>query len=369
MRMTGSRFQRWWIFAAAGCVVALSVGGFAYATSSSSRASTIHGCYSETTGVLRIAETCRSDELAISWNASGQTGAPGATGPRGPEGPAGKNGTPGAKGATGAVGAPGATGTQGPTGATGATGATGIDGSTWYSGSGTPSSATGSDGDYYLETSTDDVFEKTSGSWGAPIATLSGPTGSTGAMGVPGPTGAQGPAGATGATGIDGSTWYSGSSAPSGATGSNGDYYFDTTTDDVYEKTSGSWGSPIANLTGPAGATGSQGPQGAQGPEGPEGPVGPTGPAGGATVLWAQVSSTGVLGFNNGVDSVTNPSTGHYQVTFDQDVSQCAYVVTPSESGANEASAYQELGGSEVDVFLHDDLVGVAASFSIAVFC
>lgn len=74
-------------------------------------------------------------------------------------------------------------------------------GTVWYSGSGVPSSGTGNDGDYYFRTSTGDVYKKVTGSWGSPIANLTGPTGATGAAGSAGATGATGSTGATGAFG------------------------------------------------------------------------------------------------------------------------------------------------------------------------
>lgn len=70
--------------------------------------------------------------------------------------------------------------------------------------------------------------------------------------------GAAGAAGATGSAGTNGSTWHTGTSAPGNGTGSNGDYYFRSTTGDVYLKTSGAWNTPIANLTGPDGPTGQE---------------------------------------------------------------------------------------------------------------
>ena len=80
-------------------------------------------------------------------------------------------------------------------------------GTVWYDGSGAPSSGTGSNLDYYLNTATGDVYIKISGSWGSPVMNIVGATGATG------PTGATGSIGATGATGPTG---------PTGAAGSNG---------------------------------------------------------------------------------------------------------------------------------------------------
>jgi hypothetical protein len=67
-----------------------------------------------------------------------------------------------------------------------------------------------------------------------------------------------------------GAAWYEGSGAPS-TLHNDGDFYLNGTNGDVYEQVSGSWGSPIANIKGPAGATGSTGTTGATGATGPAG--------------------------------------------------------------------------------------------------
>lgn len=78
--------------------------------------------------------------------------------------------------------------------------------------------------------------------------------------GPAGPTGPTGPAGADGADGAPGSVWHSGSIAPTVGIGVDGDYYFRTSNGDVYgPKASGSWGSPVANLTGAQGIQGDPG--------------------------------------------------------------------------------------------------------------
>ncbi len=78
----------------------------------------ITGCYSKTTGRLRVidpsaGETCTKNENQLTWNQQG------------PPGPAGPSGAPGAAGATGPSGPPGPFGPPGPTGASGPAGATG----------------------------------------------------------------------------------------------------------------------------------------------------------------------------------------------------------------------------------------------------
>lgn len=57
-------------------------------------------------------------------------------------------------------------------------------GTTWYSGSGAPSSSLGVDGDYYLDTGTGNIYLRQGGSWGSPIMTLSGGGGGGGGSGT-----------------------------------------------------------------------------------------------------------------------------------------------------------------------------------------
>lgn len=65
--------------------------------------------------------------------------------------------------------------------------------------------------------------------------------------------GAPGDDGAPGADGTNGSVWYNGTGAPT-TLHNDGDYYLRTSNGDVYQQVSNSWGSPIENLTGPAGS-------------------------------------------------------------------------------------------------------------------
>ena len=64
----------------------------------------------------------------------------------------------------------------------------------------------------------------------------------TGEQGPAGPTGPTGPTGPAGPAGTPGEVWYSGSGAPPGATGIVGDWYLNTTTGAVSEKTGTSTG-------------------------------------------------------------------------------------------------------------------------------
>jgi hypothetical protein len=106
--------------------------------------------------------------------------------------------------------------TQGPAGPPGSGG--GGSGSTWYEGAGAPSSATGVDGDFYLNTANGDVYQKAAGSWGAAVGNIAGPQGPQGPTGPTGPTGPQGNDGPQG---------------PQGPQGDPGPLAADVTTEDV----------------------------------------------------------------------------------------------------------------------------------------
>lgn len=139
---------------------------------------------------------------------AGAAGSPGMAGERGPEGVAGKSllsgtGAPSnALGSTGdvyidtaggalygpkadgswpfATSLIGAQGVAGPTGPTGLTGAPGASGQTIHNGAGNPTSATGIDGDFYIDTATNQIYgPKTSGAWPAGVS-LVGPSGASG---------------------------------------------------------------------------------------------------------------------------------------------------------------------------------------------
>lgn len=91
---------------------------------------------------------------------------------------------------------------------------------TWLSGSGSPSDATGNDGDYYLDTVSSAYYgPKTSGSWtGTGPTSLIGPTGAIGPQGPKGDTGDTGPQGLKGDTGDTGPAGADGIGVPAGGT-------------------------------------------------------------------------------------------------------------------------------------------------------
>ena len=145
--------------------------------------------------------------------------------------------------ALGAVGGAPPTGAQGPAG---------TPGEKWFTGSGAPAGGTGAVGDWYLDSVSGDFYEKTGASAWTLRGNLKGPTGATGPAG---PTGATGPAGPTGATG-QAEGWSSGSGAPAVGLGAVGDWYLDTASGDVYEKTGASAWTLRGNIRGPAGPAG-----------------------------------------------------------------------------------------------------------------
>ena len=161
------------------------------------------------------------------------------------------------------------TGPTGPQGPRGLPGFDGTNGKTLLNGSGAPPDTLGSNGDFYLDTTSDVLYgPKTGGAWPATGVSLVGPKGATGATGATGPAGAtgaqgpQGPQGDTGPTGpqgpagTNGATVLNGSGAPPDTLGSNGDFYLDTTSDVLYgPKTGGAWPATGVSLVGPKGAT------------------------------------------------------------------------------------------------------------------
>ena len=108
-------------------VTAAAVAGGLFATTSamaSHDADTLHGCYSNKTGDLRVvlsaSECDPKHESAIEWNRQGPTGAQGPAGPSGAVGAAGPTGPAGPAGPQGVPGPAGAIGPQGPAGPQGA---------------------------------------------------------------------------------------------------------------------------------------------------------------------------------------------------------------------------------------------------------
>lgn len=143
-------------------------------------------------------------------------------------------------------------------GPAGAAGITGTAGSQFYVGSGVPDSATGTNGDLYLNSATGDVYKKATGSWGSPAANIKGSTGATGSTGPAGPTGSAGATGPTGATGSAGTNGTNGTSGAA-ATVSVGTTATLSPGSAATVTNSGTSNAAIFNFGIPAGAAGSGG--------------------------------------------------------------------------------------------------------------
>ena len=98
----------------------------------------------------------------------------------------------------------------------------------------------------------------------------------------------------------------------------------------------GAAGSP--GPAGPRGAGGPQGPagpQGAAGPQGPQGitgPPGPAGPPGTSNIMWATLDGGGNLLHTSGAYGSYRAKQGEYFIAFNQDVTNCAALVTVNQS-------------------------------------
>jgi hypothetical protein len=136
---------------------------------------------------------------------------------------------------TGPKGDKGEDGAQGPVGPAGSDGSDGSDGKTILSGTTIPTIKGGNIGDYYLNTSTYDLYgPKTENGWGSPVSLI-------------------------GADGTDGNTMLNGTSDPLTTDGKTGDFFLNTTSNNLFgPKTENGWGTGISMV----------GPQGEQGPSG-----------------------------------------------------------------------------------------------------
>ncbi len=149
-----------------------------------------------------------------------------------------------------------------------------------YSGTGVPGAATGLNGDYYLDTVSGNLYNKDSGGSWQLLMNIIGPQGTAGAKG---------------------SSWWSGIAPPSNGMGNDNDYYVNTVSGNIYNRTGGSW-QVLLNIMGPQGPMGAAnmtaGPQGSQGPQGEKGDTGSQGPAG-ATGVTGAAGPQGPMGAAN----------------------------------------------------------------------
>ena len=154
-------------------------------------------------------------------------------------------------------------------------GAAGKDGASIHSGSGTPKTNVGNNGDTYVNTTNGDIYKKEAGVWqlAGNIKGAQGPkgdkgdTGTQGSKGDKGDTGAQGPKGDKGDTGSQGPKGDKGDTGTQGPKGDKGD-----------TGTQGPKGDK--GDTGAQGSKGNKGDTGAQGPKGDKGDTGAQGPKG-----------------------------------------------------------------------------------------
>ncbi|MBK7762732.1 MAG: tail fiber domain-containing protein [Bacteroidetes bacterium] len=146
----------------------------------------------------------------------------------------------------------------------GPTGASGINGNTILNGSSNPSSGQGVNGDFFLNTTSKTLFgPKSAGVWPSSGTSLIGPTGATGANGTNGTNGING---------LDGKTILNGTSNPLVGQGVNGDFFLNTTSKILFgPKSAGVWPSSGTSLIGPTGATGANGTNGTNGINGLDG--------------------------------------------------------------------------------------------------
>ncbi len=199
----------------------------------------------------------------------------------------------------------------------------------WKYGAGVPASNLGLVGDYYLDTATGNVYNKTNSTTWVLITNITGPQGVAGAQGLQGIAGPIGPIGATGATGPQGPVGLTGPAGVAGLTGAAGPQ--------------GNQG--IAGPAGPTGLTGAAGvagPQGIQGLPGTNGAAGATGAAGpqgpsgavGATGLQGPAGVAGPQGVagTNGING-TNGLNALVKTTLEPAGANCATGGTKVETG------------------------------------
>ena len=126
---------------------------------------------------------------------------------------------------------------------------------------------------------------------------------------------------------------------------------------------------------GATGATGAAGTAGAAGAAGATGAIGPKGDKGeSATALWASVNPDGTLRNGSGVASAgryAGPPTGSYLVTFNRDISGCAWTATiANHSPVNiEGRVINVAAAGNNSVRVNAGLGGDDFPFDVAVFC
>jgi hypothetical protein len=164
-------------------------------------------------------------------------------------------------------------------------------------GASNPTTSTGIDGDFYINTSTKTFFGPKNASWPTGTAMV-GPKGDTGSQGVKGDTGAAGASGVQGIQGVKGDTGVAGAKGDTGAVGPQG----------------------IQGVKGDTGATGAKGDTGSVGPQGIQGVKGDTGAQG----IQGVKGDTGATG-PQGTPGISSGSTAPIDISFNQSVPMTSY--------------------------------------------
>lgn len=110
-----------------------------------------------------------------------------------------------------------------------------------HHGDGPPASNLGNVDDFYIDKKNSKLYGPKTTGWGAG-ANMRGATGVEGPKGDPGQPGKPGQ---PGQPGKDGSQFYSGTAVPSVGIGKAGDFYFRTSTGDLYGPKSTTWGQQL----------------------------------------------------------------------------------------------------------------------------
>jgi microcystin-dependent protein len=139
-------------------------------------------------------------------------------------------------------------------------------GDEWFVGAGAPANTVGETGDFYLNSTNGDYYEKVGPSSWALRGSLRGPQGIQGVKGDTGAKGDKGDPGNEGDPGLPGSRWHSGTGPPAAGLGVLNDWYLNGADGSVYTREATGWVlQPGIDLTGP---TGPEGPEGERGPSG-----------------------------------------------------------------------------------------------------
>jgi hypothetical protein len=224
-------------------------------------------------------------------------------------------------------------------------------------GASNPTTSTGIDGDFYINTSTKTFFGPKNASWPTGTAMV-GPKGDTGSQGVKGDTGAAGASGAQGIQGVKGDTGATGPKGAdstvagpqgvkgdTGATGAKGDTgaigpqgIQGVKGDTGATGPAGSQG--IQGVKGDTGAQGIQGVKGNTGSQGPAGPMGPQGPAGsGGAGAPADIAFSKTIPLTSGTRSFMSPSAVSSAITF-----------TPSTKSVKGSWVYVRLTSNSTNI-------------------